>query len=468
MFVKSDSQSSLADIPFNDFIYDQKHPLLRLSRAIRWNSLIEALTPFYSPDRGRPSAPLRVQAAVLILKFVKNIPDRAAVALAKENLYAQLFCGLTPAQASILPMHPASALSQFRARIGAQGMALIQEMLSAAAQGKSYRRADKIILDTTCVPLDIHYPTDIRLMDRCRREILRLIQRAKTFGIETLYRTYARTARKVFVSFSKLSKPSQKTRRRIHRKMFQFLRRNLSQLRHLHEAATQAIGRRCPKDKHAHLLLKEMKSAIAKIQVVVHQQAMVRRGLPHIPGRIVSFHKHHVRPIVRGKFPLPTEFGPKVLFALVKKRMHVVNVFNNNVSDATMILSSLRWFKSTFGHLPKELFADRGFFSRQWVKWLAFLHIQPGLQPKGKNIDETTPAYRRMVRKRLPIEAFISLVKRCHGLSRCRARTNHHETSWIRLGVAAGNAHKAFFLPKRSTGKTRKPPGVIQQLIAGF
>ncbi|MBK8872275.1 MAG: hypothetical protein IPN19_14885 [Elusimicrobia bacterium] len=45
MFVKSDSQSSLADIPFNDFIYDQKHPLLRLSRAIRWNSLIEVRIP---------------------------------------------------------------------------------------------------------------------------------------------------------------------------------------------------------------------------------------------------------------------------------------------------------------------------------------------------------------------------------------------------------------------------------------
>lgn len=456
MLVKTDPPSALADLPFAEFIFDPKHPLLRLSRAIRWDALVAALSPFYSETQGRPSSPLRVQVAVLILKFIKNIPDRAAVACAKENLYAQRFCGLSPAQAADLDMHPATALTNFRKRIGPQGLAIVKDLLNAASCGKSYRRADALILDTTCVPLEILYPTDIRLWDRCRREVLRLIRRAKAFGLKTLYRTYARTARKVFVSFAKLSKPSKQVRRRVHRRMFQFLRRNAKQLRDLHRTATQALGPQCPNNKHVHRFLADIKNTIHKIQAVLHQQAMVRRGLVHIPGRIVSFHKDHARPIVRGKFPLPTEFGPKVLFALVKKRLHVLGVFNDNVSDATLLLPALRWFKATFGRLPKELFADRGFFSRTWVRWLTSLRIQPGLQPRGKHIDDSTPAYRRMVRRRLPIEAFISLDKRCHGLNRCRARTIPHEPAWIQLGVAAGNARKAFFLPKR---RPHRPPG---------
>lgn len=456
MLVKSDSQPTLADLPFADFIFDPKHPLLQLGGAIHWDALVAALGPFYSETKGRPSTPLRVQAAVLILKFVKNIPDRAAVACVRENLYAQRFCGLSPTQAADLNMHPATALTNFRRKIGPQGLAIVKDLLAAASCGKSYRRADSLILDTTCVPLDILYPTDIRLLDRCRREVLRLIRRAKAFGLKTLYRTYARTARKVFVTFAKLSKPSKQARRRAHRQMFQFLRRNAKQLCDLHLKATQALGPKCRKNKHLHRFLTDIKSTIAKIQVVLHQQGMVRRGLVHIPGRIVSFHKDHARPIVRGKFPLPTEFGPKVLFGLVKKRLHVLGVFNDNVSDTTLILPALRWFKATFGRLPKELFADRGFFSRSWVRWLKTLGIEPGLQPRGKRIDDSTPAYRRMVRRRLPIEAFISLDKRCHGLNRCRARTIPHEPAWIHLGVAAGNAHKAFFLPKR---RPHRPPG---------
>lgn len=466
MFIEHDAQARLENIPFAEFVFNEEHPLLRLAEALNWKNLLSELAHSYSPDQGRPSIPLRSQVGTLILKFIKNLPDRAAVELVEENLYAQRFCGLSPAQAAGY-MNPASGLTRFRAKIGPEGMAVINELLTAASCGKSYKRADKLILDTTCVPLDILYPTDIRLLERCRREILRLMKRAKTFGVQALYRTYARTARKIFVTFSKRSKPSEKVRRRVHKKMFQFVRRNLKQLLDLHRRATRLIGPRCPQAPEAHALLKDMKAALAKIRVVLHQQAMVRRGIVHISGRIVSFHKNHARPIVRGKFPLPTEFGPKVLFALVKKRMHVVGVFYNNVSDATLILSSLKWFKARFGHLPKELFGDRGFYSRLWVKWLTFLGIESGLQPRGKNV-ENTPRYRRMVRRRLPVEANISLVKRCHGLRRCLARNIQHEPSWIAGGVAGGNAHKAFFLPRRRDPPRKLPGGFVKELMASI
>jgi hypothetical protein len=46
--------------------------------------------------------------------------------MVQENMYAQRFCGLSPAQVADY-MHPASGLSNFRAKIGPHGMALIED-----------------------------------------------------------------------------------------------------------------------------------------------------------------------------------------------------------------------------------------------------------------------------------------------------------------------------------------------------
>lgn len=444
MFIQQDTQSQFSDFAFSEFVFDSDHPLLKLSSAIRWENLLEHLRTFYSPDLGRPSTPLRAQAGTLILKFLKNLPDRKAVEYVEENMYAQRFCGLHPSQVSDY-MHPASGLSNFRAKIGPEGMAFIQEVLTSASQRKSLKKGDKLILDTPCVPVDILYPTDIRLLERARREVMKLIQEAKSLGLNVLYRTYNRTARKIFVGFSKLSKPSKKRRKKVHKQLFQFVRRNLKQLSDLRAKATVALGPACCLNFEWREFLQRLKNSEQKIRLILHQQKQVRRGHLHLPHRIVSFHQDHIRPIVRGKFPVSTEFGPKVLIAFVKQTTYLTHCFANNVADATLIVPALRWFKTTFGRFPKEILGDRGFFSRMRVQWLTRCGIVAGLQQRGKN-PQTDSLHRRQIRQRLVIEAMISLGKRQFGWNRCRARIPHHQSSWIGLGAAALNAHRSFWV----------------------
>ena len=444
MLVTKDPQSQLSDLPFAEFVFDPNHPLLQLSQAIHWDNLLNDLAYFYSPDQGRPTIPLRAQSGTLMLKFIKNLPDREAVHYAEENIYGQRFCDLSPSQAQGF-MNPASGLSNFRQAIGTEGMALIQEVLNCAALGKSLKRGDKLILDTTCIPLDIHYPTDIRLLERCRREVIRLLKKAKDLGLQVLYRTYNRTARKIFVRFSKRSKSSEKVRKRVHKQMFQFLRRNFKQLSDLREKATAQLGLQCRTNPKILDFLQNLKLAESKIRIILHQQKLVRQGILRIPNRIVSFHKDHVRPIVRGKFPLETEFGPKVLVAVVRKCVHIVATFHNNVADVTLIALALRWFKTTFGHFPKEMLGDRGFYARWKSLYLKSLGILPGFQERGKSV-QTSSSQRRMIRQRLPIEAFISLGKRKFGWNRCRARNPEYESSWISFAAAALNAYQTFWI----------------------
>lgn len=444
MYVKEDPQSNLADIPFAQDIFNPNHELLQLSDAIDWNSLLVGLEQFYSPDKGRPSTPLRAQSATLMLKHLKNLPDRAVVHYVEESIYAQRFCNLTPSQA-LDYMDPANGLTCFRAKIGPKGMALIQQALNSAAHGKFRKKGGKFIFDTTCIPLDIIYPTDIKLLERCRKQIMRLFKEAKNMGLKVFYRTYNRTARKIFVTFSKLGKPKEKTRKRVHKQMFQFVRRNLKQLMDLKQRATRELGHHCRSNLEILGFLKELKVIEIRIRTILHQQNLARRGLKSIPNRIVSFHKDHVRPIVRGKFPISTEFGPKVLLGLVKGSLRLIDGFHNNVADATMIVHALRWFKTTFGHLPKEANADRGFYSRWRARFIKAMGITSGLQQRGKVI-QTSSAQRRMLRQRLAIEAFISLGKRKFGWNKCLARIPEHEFSWIGMGAAAMNAHRAFIM----------------------
>ncbi len=152
-----------------------------------------------------------------------------------------------------------------------------------------------------------------------------------------------------------------------------------------------------------------------------------------------------MRPIVRGKFPLGTEFGTKILVAVERGCLHVIDCFRNNLSDATLVVTALRWFKTKFGHFPKELLGDRGFYSRTNVHFLKLLGITLGLQQRGKAI-EVLPSHRRMIRQRLLIEAMVSLGKRKFGWNKCRARNPQHEASWIELGCAAMNVHRAFIM----------------------
>jgi hypothetical protein len=447
MFILEDKQLSFDTIPFLKYPYDPEHPLMKLEAAIRWDNLLEALAGFYCPDEGRPTTPLRAQAGTLILKYVKHLPDRDAVIYVRENLYAQRFCGLSPEQA-VDYMHPASGLSNFRAQIGPEGMVFIEEVLHAAARKKPLKRGNKVIIDTTCVPLDIRYPTDIRLLERCRREVLSLIRKAKAFGIEASYRTYARVARKIYTVFAKLSKPKAQTRKKVHKQMQQFVRRNLNQLKDLRMQCTQVLGRRVGDESDRRRwevlrFLQRLKESERKIQIILHQQRQIYRGNVHLRHRIVSFHKDHVRPIMRGKFPVPTEFGPKVLLAVVRGYTYVVQAFQDNVSDTRLVVPALRWFKTVFGKFPRELLADRGMWKRAMARWLRGAGVGCGIQVKGNSVLDT-PATRRQIRQRLPIEARISLSKRCFGWDRCRARNDDHEESWIRLGAAAMNVHLAY------------------------
>lgn len=92
----------------------------------------------------------------------------------------------------------------------------IQEMKTEGGRGNS----GTLIIDASCIPADIAYPTDMELCDRARRWTETILDHYWTEcgpieGNGTRSRTYRKTARKRFLNLNKRRKKHPKDTKRI-------------------------------------------------------------------------------------------------------------------------------------------------------------------------------------------------------------------------------------------------------------
>lgn len=111
-----------------------------------------------------------------------------------ENPYWQLFCGETWFQHHP-PIDP-SSLTRWRQRIGAEGMEwLLAQTIKVAASAEVIKQhsLEKVIVDSTVQGKAIAYPTDSKLLNRGRQQLVQLVAEA---GM-TLRQNYNRVAPKL-------------------------------------------------------------------------------------------------------------------------------------------------------------------------------------------------------------------------------------------------------------------------------
>jgi len=225
--------------------------------------------------------------------------------------------------------------------------------------------------------------------------------------------------------------------------MIRFVKRNLRQAR-------EAFEKSCPDVKQMTGKEKRVAHVLSVIERMLEQQKELhgktpRNGKKHgirIAERILSIYRDYVRPIPRGKIPVSTEFGPKVLFAMRSGFMEVLKVTFNNEADSEMLSEFLPRWKGMI------LTGDRGFHSPVNTR-LAKEHGIKGyfIERKGKKPLPKTRAAKKARNFRAGIEAKISLLKRKFGLNKILyGRGEEGERQWIRLGVAAMNLDRALKL----------------------
>lgn len=421
---------------------DENHELIKISKAIDWAALSDKLAQFYSPDNGRPTKPSRAKVGLLILKHLYHFSDDDLVDLIKRDLYAQYLCDVSFSEA-VNFIHP-SSLTKFRKQIGLSGIKLIEEEILNYLKRAKLLKGRKLVCDTTVVPSNIAYPTDVSLLEKVRQKAVQYLETAKEFGAKT-YRTYKRTAKKAFVQYQKIRHHTIKSRRRVQKHLRQFAQRNIQQLEGavnniketIKDAGSKAIN---SIDKAKKKFTKEAEKFLSIAQEILAQQKDVYKGLS-VKERIVSVHQPHLRPMVRGKYPVNVEFGPKILLNLKNNFLFLEQLSFNNVSDSQLLDIALKGYQERFKSLPTQLATDRGFWSKENHQLAEDCGIKKiAIENKGKSSYlKGKPFRERLRRLRCSIEARISLSKRKYGLDRIRYTIASGEEMWVRLGLIAMN-----------------------------
>src|SRR5690606_18820705 len=123
-------------------------------------------------------------------------------------------------------------------------------------------------------------------------------------------------------------------------------------------------------------------------------------------------------------------------------------VLDGNPADSTLLTLAVDQHEKAFGAPPKEVAADRGFYSATGEKALYERGVQRVSIPKTGRTGASRRAYERqhwfgrLQRFRASGEATISLYKRKYGGSRCRFRDPGGTEAWVGWGVMAMNLRR--------------------------
>jgi IS5 family transposase len=318
-------------------LIDQRHELVRLAELIEWRAFSEQWSAQFTSTTGRPALPTRLMAALLYLKHAYALSDEEVVQRWVENPYWQHFSGEKYFRHE-LPCDP-SSLVRWRQRIGEAGCEwLLAHSIEAAKKAGVVKRAsfETVVLDTTVQPKAIAHPTDSRLLNRAREQ---LVQAAQDAGIE-LRQSYARVGRTA----------ERQAGRYAHAKQYKRMQRELKRLRTWLGRVIRDVQRKGGE------IADTLKAKLEIAQRLYEQ----RRDSKH---KLYALHAPEVECLAKGKARTPYEFGVKVSVAVTAKEGLVVGMRSMPGSpyDGHTVDSQLEQVSILSGHVPKIALADRGY-----------------------------------------------------------------------------------------------------------
>jgi hypothetical protein len=273
----------------------------------------------------------------------------------------------------------------------------------------------KLLIDATCAPSDITFPTDLKLLNKAREkseEVIDVLHKPHK-GKKKKPRTYRRRARKDFLSVAKSKSLSKRKRRKAIRKQIGYLERNLKTIRKLSQDSSLTL-----------LSKRQYKDLLVINEVLRQQKWMHKQHENRINDRIVSISQPHVRPIKRGKANASTEFGAKISASLVDGYCFLDHLGWDNYNESGDLEGQIEAYRERFGYYPSSVHADKIYRNRNNIKFCKKHGIrlsgpQLGRPPKDQSRrGEVQNQFRQDEIDRIPIEGKFGQAKRRFGLSK--------------------------------------------------
>jgi transposase, IS5 family len=350
----------------------------------------------------------------------------------RERLPWRYFCHL-----SLMDGVPdATTLIKLNQRFGEERVRGLNKRLIKELLKTRSLKPRRIRIDSTTLEAHISYPNDVGVIHQAVKTLTRT---AASLGKKIT--SHVRATKRALFSWSQTAKANPKERkekgRRLLKKVAMLVQHTVAESRStFHGLCGSATDQ----------LKQKFFEQIELAQTLLSQTEQKLAGKKSIPERIVSFHDAQARPICKGKLNKPVEFGRTL--QLVQDSSGVIvhyEVHCGNPNDSTQLLSLVRQTKNSLGVKPKDLAADRGYYSADNVVKLGKAGIEKVSIPKVGRLSraETTHQqkkwFRELQRFRCGIEAAISMLKRKFGLGRVLAKGSAGTAIWTGLAIFAYN-----------------------------
>jgi hypothetical protein len=457
-----------AQMTFDDFILpfsgslDPDNRWIKLSKLIPWEAIEKKYAQQFS-HTGQPAKPLRMALGALIIKERCGFSDEETVEQIKENPYLQYFIGQKEYQREA-PFDP-SMMVWFRKRLSAQTIREINKLIfeaekpgkkdhddqdqppgagntgtqedakSDTARAKGNRGT--LILDATCAPSDIKYPTDLGLLNEAREKLEAMVDTLHEpwAGRRNKPRTYRIKARKDYLTVAKQKQPGIKKIRRAIGKQLRYVGRDL------------AIVKAMIAEHGEERLSRKQVRELEVIQKLYEQQKNMYRNRKHrIEDRIVSISQPYVRPIVRGKAKANTEFGAKVAIRLWNGYSFTEKLSWNNYNEGNTLIATVEEHKRQHGCYPEAILADKLYRTRENLQYCKTHSIRLSGPKLGRPTKIEDKAQKRLERQdaseRNAVEGKFGEGKRRYNLDRIMAKLQETSETVIELQFLVMNLER--------------------------
>jgi transposase, IS5 family len=401
-----------------------------------------------SKSRGREGTPAETVMRLLILKRIRNW---SYVTLEREVRANLAYRNFTRVGAGKMP--DAKTMGRWGAAIGPEPIKQFHERMVKIGQANNVVKGRHSRVDTTVTETNIHYPTDSSLLGDGVRVLIRTMKKiTKIAGdVGTKLRDRGRSVKLRTLDVARAArskaKQSQGKLKENYRKLLDATSRVVGQAKKFAQEVTKGIKRAADPVKQLALdgLREEIETMVPRVKQVMKQtRARIFHGDTRSEGKIFSIFEPSTEIIRKGKAGKPNEFGKVVKIQEAENQIVVdYEVYDQRPNDSDLLIPAIEAHQRALGCTPYLVAADAAFYSGKndaEAKAMGVKRVSvPNRSTKSpaRKLEQKKRWFRNGQKWRTGCEGRISVIKRRHGLNRCRYKGDRGMKRWVGFGVIA-------------------------------
>jgi transposase, IS5 family len=403
-----------------------------------------------SRTRGRMGTPAEVVLRLLLLKHIRNWSYEVVEREVRANLVYRSF---TRVGGGKVPDD--TVMNKWALALGPEVVENIHKRVVAIAQDKKVVEGRKMRVDTTVVETNIHYPTDSSLLGDGVRVLTRAMKRIAAIvgdaGAKLRDRSRSVKYRILEIGRAARSKggAGKEKLQQGYRRLLMAVSRVVGQAKRFSREI--GTGVKASRDVFQQAALQGLRNELDTMaprvrQVMQQTRARIFGDDTHVEGKLVSIFEPGTEVIRKGKASKPTEFGKMVKIQEAENQIITsYAVYEKRPCDSALLIPAIESHQEQLGCVPRLVAGDAAFYSSSNEKMAHEKGVKRVCVPNRntKSAERKRQQKKRWFRAgqkwRTGCEGRISVVKRRHGLNRCRDKGDRGMQRWVGLGVIGDN-----------------------------